>query len=350
MSLTTAAKVSARLGFDPEETAFAERLDLTGPPPYDVRLPGGAEAAELLARLGVEPEDAAEVIESMPSRRRTPEWWWLLERSCHEVTRSIGRHDVAHRRWPDWSGPADRVSLERRLFPAHLFMAALPHTTSWHRERGIPEAISWASLADLGRHMALHRRIHAAAGIDAFWWLTLCLRAEVYDLGRLQYHDFTLGVGDETPPWYPPDEAERRGPGFRNGDACLGIHIPETGPLTPEACEESLAIARAFFEEYFPLTRPDQDRRLATCWSWLLDDQLREWLPAGSNIIAFQRRFELVPRWQEHDDEMFSFVFRRPDALGDIDSLPQASSLERAAAALVRRGGHWRFRTGWLDP
>ncbi len=257
--------------------------------------------------------------------------------------------------WATAAGPTGpalpaSVSLERRMFPAHLFMAALPHTRAWHSARGIPDEISWASLADLGRHMALHRRIYGATGIDAFWWITLCLRAEIYDLGRLQYHGFNLGASDESPPWYPPDEAARLGPGFRDGDACLGIHIPESGPLTPEACGQSLGMAKGFFEEYFPLTRLDQDRRIATCWSWLLDDQLTEWLPPESNILSFQRRFELVPGWIENDEEIFSFVFRRPGALEAVGSLPQRSALERAAVAHVRAGGHWRVRTGWLDP
>jgi hypothetical protein len=340
-----AADVASRLGLGPEEASFAARLDLVGPPPYEVRLPRGAEAAEILARLGVAPEDASEVIDSLPTPSRTPEWWWLLERACHCVTMAIGHPEMAHRHWPSWDGPADRVSRRRRLFPAHLFLAALPHTIAWHRSRGIPEEISWASLADLGRHMALHRRMFNTAGVDAFWWITFCLRAELYDLGRLQYNLFTLGQGDESPPWYPPDEAERLGPGFREGDSCLGIHIPESGPLTPEACGESLEMARGFFEEFFP-TRAD--RRLATCWSWLLDDQLEDWLPADSNIVQFQRRFELVPGWSE-SDLLLSFVFRRPD-IGDIDSLPQRSTLERAAVALVRAGGRWRVRTGWLDP
>ena len=344
---TTGTLAASRLGLDPEEAAFAARLDLVGPPPYEVSLPAGAEAAELLARLGVQPEDAADVVESLPSPRRTPEWWWLLERACHCVTRAIGRAEMAHRDWPSWAGPAGQISRERRLFAAHLFLAALPHTIAWHRARGIPEEISWASLADLGRHMALHRRMFHSAGIDAFWWITLCLRAEVYDLGRLQYNLFTLGEGDETPPWYPPDEAVRRGPGFRDGDSCLGIHIPESGPLTPESCGESLEMARGFFEEFFP-RRGDQARRLATCWSWLLDDQLTDWLPADSNIVQFQRRFELVPGSTE-SDLLMSFVFRRPDFL-DLDSLPQRSSLERAAVAVLRAGGSWRVRTGWLDP
>jgi hypothetical protein len=218
---------------------------------------------------------------------------------------------------------------------------------AWHRARGIPEEISWASMGDLALHMGLHRRMYGSTGVDAPWWLTMCLRAELFDLGRLQFNWFQLGIGDDSPLWYPVDEAKRRGPGFRPGDACVAVHIPESGPMTPVACEDAFVRAKAFFAEYFPVV--DQGRRLATCWSWLLDDQLAEWLPAESNIVRFQRRFELVPGSAENDDGTLEFVFRVRDPLARLDTLPQRTRLERAVVAHLRAGGHWRARTGWVD-
>jgi hypothetical protein len=37
--------------------------------------------AVALGRLGVDPEDAAEVLRTVPSPERDPEIWWLLEQS-----------------------------------------------------------------------------------------------------------------------------------------------------------------------------------------------------------------------------------------------------------------------------
>jgi len=183
--------------------------------------------------------------------------------------------------------------------------------------------------------------------VDAAWWLTLSLRAEIFELGRLQFNWFHLGIEHGRQWWYPAEEAARRGVGFRPGDVCTGIHIPESGPMTPAACDDSFSRAKGFFAEYFPLS--DQPRRLATCWSWLLDDQLADWLPADSNIVAFQRRFELVPGWVEDDAGMLGFVFRVPDPLGHLDTLAQRTALQRAAVAHLRSGGHWRARSGWVD-
>jgi hypothetical protein len=348
----TAEQVLERLGLEGAGERWVEGLDVLGPPPFDVTLPDLRAAGELLARLEVAPADAADVLSCLPDPSRTPEWWWLLERSVYLLTTAMGDPSRPHYgKWPDWVGSEDAVPLERRCFMPHVFLATLPHTRKWHRVRGIPDDVSWASLVDLGRHMAIHRRSYGAAGVDAPWWLSLCLRGEAFDLGRLQYTYFPLGESDDMPAWYPWDVAETMGDGFRRGDECLGIHIPESGPMTPEACDESLRQAGAFFPRYFPV--PGQARRLATCWSWLLDDQLADWLPEDSNIMRFQRRFELVPGWQRSDNAL-TFVFRRPVPPGGVtegflDSLPARTTLERALVAHVRAGGEWRARSGWVD-
>jgi hypothetical protein len=92
---------------------------------------------------------------------------------------------------------------------------------------------------------------------------------------------------------------------------------------------------------------PKPDRRIATCTSWLLDEQLADYLPAESNIMEFQRRFEVVPGAWEHDEGVLSFVFHRKEP--DLDALPQETTLQRAVVAHLRSGEHWRARTGWMQ-
>ncbi len=346
-NLNVAASVVKALGLDEGATRWADNLASVGKPPYRVVLPSTEETKALLSRLGVPDRDANEVATTLPSPAGSPEWWWLLERSSHLITKAMGTPDTPHLGWPGWVGSEEAYPSRQRCFMAHLFLATMPHTLAWHRSRGIPEEISWASMADLGRHMAIHRRTYGATGVDAPWWVALCLRAEVFDLGRLQYNWFRLGVADISPPWYPAKQAQQRGEGFEPGDLCVGVHIPESGPLTPAACNHSFEMARAFFSEYFPLV--SQKRRLATCWSWLLDEQLAAWLPAESNIVSFQRRFQLVPGGIEDDKEILEFVFRKPDASDHLDALPQRTSLEKSVVAHLKAGGHWRTRTGWLD-
>lgn len=299
------------------------------------------QAARWLDLLRVPAEDAAVVLATLPSRDREPAWWWCLERDVHRLLSNMGEPDAPRGRWPAFEG--NQYDDAQRCHFIRVALAVAPATLSYLSGLGIPEEIAFASMADLARHMAIHRRVHRSTGVEAAWWITLCLRGELVELGRLQYNRFTLG-GAGSPLWYPENEAIERGAGFRPGDSCLGIHIPEGSPLSPAAVQSSLEMASDFFCRFFTVAQ----RRVATCMSWLLDEQLAEYLPAKSNIVAFQRRFETVPGSEEGDAQVLKFVFRAgPDA--DLSRLPQRSLLEQAAVAHLRAGRHWQVRTGWLD-
>src|SRR5262249_13055026 len=100
----------------------------------------------------------------------------------------------------------------------------------------------------------------------------------------------------------------------------------------------------------FPRTR----YRYVHCHSWLLDPQLAEYLPADSNIVAFQRRFRRLPaRLGVADDDLavLAFVFERdrtPLQPGELDALPQRTALQRAIVTHLKVGRHWHFRPGWF--
>ncbi|HEV8064460.1 MAG TPA: acyltransferase domain-containing protein, partial [Acidimicrobiales bacterium] len=257
-----------------------------GPPPFGLALPPPSQASLWLAELGVERQDAADIVATMPSPGTDRAWWWLLERSVHRLANEMGDPEPWHVSWPDWTAAVAGRTLAQRCYMAHVYLAMLPVTRAWHASRGVPPEVSQSSFADLARHLAIHRRIFASTGIDNAWWLSLSLRGEVYDLGRLQFTYFNFGSGDQTIWWYPPDEAAERGPGFLAGESCIGVHIPDGSPLTPQACDESFRLAAEFMPVHFP-PPAGQERRLATCWSWLLDDQLAAMLPSDSNIVKF---------------------------------------------------------------
>jgi hypothetical protein len=343
----TAELVAERLGFAPGtfKRRHVDELELLGEPPAEL-CPEPLEPDQAAARLellGIPEPDANDVLSTLPSPDRSPEWLWCLEREVYRLASTMGDPDAPRGSWPSFEGDAE--PLEYRCHFVHVALATLPFTLEYYAKLGVPDEIAIASLADVARHMEIHRRVHRSKGVDAAWWVTLCLRGEIQDLGSLQYNRFTLGVSDESPVWYPPAEAAELGAGFEDGDPCLGIHIPDGTQLGPEWVEESLVRAEGFFREYFPVTT----RRLATCVSWLLDDQLAEYLPEQSNIVRFQRRFEIVPGGYEGDRDVMQFVFRVNGRPADLAVLSQRSTLERAAVAHLRAGRHWRVRTGWLD-
>lgn len=329
-------QVARALGLEPPLDHWLARLaeEPEGPEPVVLDAAG---LEQLLVRLAVPLDDLAVVLETVPDPDRSPAWWWIFERCHWRLARAVGEAGPAGW-WPQL--PLGLGASARTLW-IHVYCSVVPLTRAWHRAEGVSDEISWATLADLGRHVRLHRLTYGSTGIDEPWWMMLHLRGELFECGRLQYDRHVLGAGYEVD-WYDDVAASALGVGFRAGDPVLGVHIPESGPLAPELCEASIAQARAFFASHFV----EPDRAVAVCTSWLLDEQLADVLPGDANIVAFQRRFQLLPGWVDGDGDVLSFVFHRRDA--GVDDLEPTTSLERAVVQHLRSGRHWRLRTGWF--
>jgi hypothetical protein len=218
-----------------------------------------------------------------------------------------------------------------------LYLAVLPETLRYHAERGVDHRRSWDTLSSLGPMMAEHRSVHGLGGIGRFeqWCPPLKFRGAAYRLGRLDY-----------------DRAHGECPDGTTG-ILLNVHIPSGGPLSPDACDESLDLARKFFMRHFP----DEPVSHFTCHSWLLDPQLNEYLPERSNVVRFLRRFDLKPLTSRDrdraDGDMLEYVFGRPSqnvlvAASLLADLPQDTSLQRAYVAQLQSGRNWHARTGWI--
>ncbi|MFJ6168411.1 acyltransferase domain-containing protein [Micromonospora orduensis] len=304
---------AARLGVPVEAVERVHQLAGDRP---SAPLPARSDAPAILDRLAVPPDDAAEIMAGWPdpdSPLWTPELRWLLDRSIALVRADLGGAD-----WlpPGPELPRDRGPAWRHLY-VYAYLALVDVARAYHRDHDIPDAVSWLSLADLGRNLAVDRRMRGEGWPVIQSWLTLHVRGSIYELGRLQHH---------------------------RGGATLALHIPDAGPLTPDAIDASLDEARAFFPRHFPDERYEE----FSCGSWLLDPQLREYLPADSNIVRFQQRFELTPYDEQEgpdaDVEVLRFVFRTLST--PLDELPRHTVLERAVVDHLKAGRHWQWRHG----
>lgn len=333
--------VMTRLGLAEQYEAWLNLLQELGPPSTDVSLPRGDDAWALLERLGVAEPDRSVIVDAIPSRDGQPELWWLLERAYHQVLRDIGQWDSPVGPRP---GLPPELGARGRCFWIFVYLAAVDDIRRWHMSREVPDDVSWTTLSDLGRHIASYRRRAGIVGFDSQFWLTAHFRGALYELGRLQFNPYHLLSGPAGPLfWYDETEQKRLGEGFRAGDPALGLHVPEIGPLMPRAVDESLAAAQPFFSAHFPEHRS----RVVTCTSWLLDEQLAEYLTPTSGIRRFQSRFQMIPGVREADEVVFTYVFGNvPEPL---EHAPADTELERAVVRHVREGRHWYLRTGWVD-
>jgi GNAT-like C-terminal domain/N-acyltransferase N-terminal domain len=295
----------------------------------------------LLRRLHIADVDIAPLLETLAAVRARAEWSAAFASAVEEVGSQIGLVDLTA---PLTALPDDIGAPQRGRVWTLVFAATADAVHAWHRTIGIPNEVSWATLGDLGRHVAQHRRRNGGVtGLSTEWWLTLHWRGALYELGRLQFNMYPLKTGPGGPLfWYSAEELAAMPAEMQVGAPVLGVHIPTGLQLDPAGCDASFHAAA----ELFPGCFPDRASRIATCTSWMLDEQLAEYLPAESNIVRFQRRFNMVPGALEPYNEIFNWVFDRiPES---VDELAPRTTLEHAVVDHVRSGRRWHLRTGWL--
>jgi hypothetical protein len=210
----------------------------------------------------------------------------------------------------------------------------LPRTLDAHGRRGVPEAVSHATLADVGRHVRIARRLYGVRACIEQNWLQAHLRGLLYDLGRLQFNLARLEL--------PQEELDEAGIAATTGTVVVETHIPEAGPLDADGVDASFARVRGFFATHFPELGTIG---FATCDSWLLDPQLGEIVP-GSNIARFGARYRPFRTAHESDQSALDFVFRAPTT--PREDLPRDTRLQRGLIDHLAAGRHIEARYGWL--
>lgn len=228
-----------------------------------------------------------------------------------------------------------QAPVELRWLYVVAFARFLPRVLAAHERRGVPESVSRATFADLGRHVRIAHRLFGIRGFVEQQWLQLHLRGILFDLGRLQFNlsGFML----------PQPELEEAGIKTSPGTVVVETHIPETGPLDPAAVDASFAAAQGFFARHFP---EHGVIRFATCDSWLLDPQVGTLVP-GSNIARFGARYRLFETRRVADQSALDFVFRAPST--PLAELPRQTRLQRGLVDHLLGGGHIDARYGWLE-
>jgi GNAT-like C-terminal domain/N-acyltransferase N-terminal domain len=305
-------------------------------PEPDQPIPERGLIAEWLQKMHADEETIALLVEARDVLDASSELRDRVQAAVASVTESVGVMDAA---WPTPTGLNAHPDRFVRMADAVAVLCCVPPLLEFHDAHGVPRSQTWSLLADLPRHFKLYRAIHGVDGFEHLHWLANHLRGLLYDMGRLQ-------VQREQPTGFPFDEEAMSSTGFRGlqrGEAVLSVHIPGTGPMDATACDASLSRARREVPRWFPGERYPA----FVCFSWLLDPQLAAYLPPDSNILRFQRRFELFGEPFPELDSTKTYIFRVP---GDtaLDALPQRTTLERAYVRHVRDGGEWYIRAGWF--
>lgn len=323
-----------RDGAPPASTLVLER----------VRATTADQIVSLVRALGLPADQCATLGDAWNGFRDNDEWSSLLASLVTMVEMQRGHIDATIPIWDD----LDDAGLWGQLFYFYLFALCAPGAMDFLRDAACPESVIDSTMSVLVQLSRLHEKKWRSFGVETGWWLLPILRGELIQVGSLWFHQVNLGVGSLSPdPWFNEEEADAMGVGFRRGDPSIGIHIPQDAALDPSTLDATFDEARRVIATMWPVSR----RRLATCQTWMLDPQLAMYLSHDSNVLGFQRRFNVVstwaPTWADGDSSIVEFVFRSPGVARA--QLPRRTTLERAVHDHLERGGHWYVQPGWLD-
>lgn len=159
------------------------------------------------------------------------------------------------------------------------------------------------------RFVQEHYDSYGTYGFDRDFWTPRQLALEEVRLGELEYEMVT-----------------------EDGENFISVHIPSDAVMKKEKLRESYKQAKDFFRIYFPAFA---DVKLI-CNSWLLSPFLKGVLPAGSNILEFQKSFT-IGDVEPDSMEFVQWVFKNPKLA--LEDFPEDTSLQRSLKAYLKEGG-----------
>lgn len=210
---------------------------------------------------------------------------------------------------------------------AIMFLYFCEELSRQYKERGISDDIFFESIKYLPDTL-----VKGGFKVDKDAWVVLSLKFEIFRLGRLQFQMSKI---------YP----EGKDGGFTGDENVIDVHIPaDGGSVYPEVVDEAFELAEKFFKTHFP----EYEYKYYTCFSWMLDDALSEYLDVESNIIKFQKRFKIIHKREQDSIIHFLFKFGFTDR-EEIREIEPKSEFARKIKEKALSGGKFYNVLGYFE-
>lgn len=197
-------------------------------------------------------------------------------------------------------------------------------TWEFYQEQGISEEIFFDTFSDIAVWSGNYREKMGKTGLMEYGWLWRHVEMTIFRLGRLQF--------EKTPSEWEFDWHGRR---VKKGEPLISVHIPQGEPLDIGKSMESFESAFAFWGRDLPYV----------CHSWLLGNELKEFMKEESNIMQFQKFFEIVSAdyvFREGEERIFKCLSDDPQIY------QENTSLQKAAKKHLLNGGRLSSGLGIL--
>jgi len=202
----------------------------------------------------------------------------------------------------------------RRLL-LYLFCRLAVDANEEYRALGIGDDVYDDTFSDIRIWCLNCARDYGEYGIEEFHWLQEHVQLRLFRLGRLQFQPYAFDRN-----------VTIDGRKVQARQIVLNVHIPEGEPLDPSEAEASFRWASVFFRGISPIF---------ICHSWLLYPGLSDVLSPESNILRFQRLFNVF-ELDDADRQAEQRIFGR--LRDDPSAYEERTSLQRNAKAYLVSG------------
>lgn len=179
-----------------------------------------------------------------------------------------------------------------------------------YQEKHIAKTVYTDTMKCFTRFIEECKKKNGRMFFDRGWWTYRQVSMNIFRIGELEYQF---------------EEYEDKN--------VIAIHIPSDADLSKEAVDASMEQAEIFFRTYYG----GYEYKMYSCNSWLLSPSLKPLLSEKSNILSFQKRFNIIQENKE-DNEYIEWLFQVP-ADTAYKNLPAETSLQRKVRELLLHGG-----------
>lgn len=163
-------------------------------------------------------------------------------------------------------------------------------------------------------------------------WGSLFMKGHLIQIGRLQYE---FGVKNL-------DKLDKY---FKEKHQYIYIHIPRGEKLTEKDVDDSLSLVNQYIKTYYP--ELENEKLAYYTQTWLLSPEVKEILPENSNIIKFQKKFNIIEQ-KENMDDFLKFVFGVVLETVDYHNLPEKTTLQKELKKKLLNGDNLHLGSGFL--
>lgn len=192
----------------------------------------------------------------------------------------------------------------------------------------IPLHYLYESIYDLNYRLDRYCKEQGTYGLSDrdIRWLGPLFKAEIFDLGSLRYQISGFSNQEiERNDYDAMPLSQKWKDRFPEGTPIITIHILKDTDFKPERIDESLKLARNFFQMYYK----EHDFEVFVCRTWILYGPTRDILKEDSNIASFSKRFEIIAV-NQNTKQALDRIYGTDD-LNVIRRMDKTSSLAKVA-------------------